>query len=365
MDREPEATLPLPQPELPIEGEGDPASIGSYPIDSLLIRTDQRTVHDVLRREQQGYFILDPDFQRAFVWEPERQSRLIESLLMRIPLPVFYLAENPDGRLVVVDGLQRLGTLKRFIANEQPLLVDNPELRGKTFDTLSPKFQNRIEDAQLTLYIIDAKVPDRVRLDIFERVNSGRPLTRQQMRNALYQGKATEFLKAAALTPEFKDATIDAFPPEEMKDREAINRFCSFYLLGPETFKGDIDAFLADGLKELNSKSSEDIEELMIKFRMSMKANAKIFGENAFRKHSRDQSRRHPINLSLFDIFSVLFAKFDANTVYQSRDAIREGFFDLQEDDKFVSAITTATSDIKKVANRFKKLEAMIEGAIA
>ncbi len=361
MDQEPVTMLP----ELPIEGEGDPASIGSYPVDSLLIRTDQRTVHDVLRREQQGYFILDPDFQRAFVWEPERQSRLIESLLMRIPLPVFYLAENQDGKLVVVDGLQRLSTLKRFIANQQELLLDNPDLKGKTFETLPPKFQNRIEDAQLTLYIIDAKVPDRVRLDIFERVNSGRPLTRQQMRNALYQGPGTEFLKMAALTPEFIDATADSLPADEMKDREAINRFCGFYLLGAEAFKGDIDAFLAEALRKVNSMRAIEIEEMMSKFRLSMKANAKVFGANAFRKHTEDQLRRNPINLSLFDIFSVLFAKFDANDIYRAREAIREGFYALQSDEKFVASITFATSDIKKVASRFKKLETMIEGAIS
>src|SRR5689334_13460512 len=163
----------------PIEGlsEDSDGSWGDYPIDTMLIRNENRTVHDVLRRIDQGSFVMDPDFQRDFIWEEDKQSKLIESVLMRIPLPVFYLAEDDDGRMVVVDGLQRLSTFQRFTKNALPLrLPDQPELNKKRFRNLSPKLQNRIEDCNLILYIIDAKVPERARLDIFERVNGGVPL---------------------------------------------------------------------------------------------------------------------------------------------------------------------------------------------
>ena len=95
--------------------------LGDYPIDTLLIRNEQRTVHDVVRRIRQGSFVMDPDFQRAFIWDEEKQSKLIESVLMRIPLPVFYLAEDVTGRMIVVDGLQRLWTFHRFVSNELAL----------------------------------------------------------------------------------------------------------------------------------------------------------------------------------------------------------------------------------------------------
>ena len=115
---------------------------------------------------------------------------------MRIPLPVFYLAEDEEGRMVVVDGLQRLSTFRRFVSNELILkLPYQNELHKKRFSDLSPKLQNRVEDCNLVLYVIDAKVPERAKLDIFERVNSGMPLTRQQMRNCLYMGAATVFFK--------------------------------------------------------------------------------------------------------------------------------------------------------------------------
>ena len=117
---------------------------------------------------------MDPDFQRDFIWPAVKQSRLIESVIMRIPLPVFYMAEDDEGRMVVVDGLQRLSTFSRFVRGELKLnLPDRPELDRKTFSDLPSKLQNRVEDCNLIFYIIDAKVPERARLDIFDRVNSG------------------------------------------------------------------------------------------------------------------------------------------------------------------------------------------------
>ena len=179
-------------------GSAEDEVLGDYPLDTMMIRTESRTIHDVLRRINQAQFIMDPDFQRDFIWSPAEQSKLIESVLMRIPLPVFYIAENEDGTMVVVDGLQRLSSFLHFVNGGLRLrLPHQSQLDGKQFVELENKFQNRIEDCNLTLYIIDSKAPERARLDIFERVNSGVPLTRQQMRNSLYMGQGTRYLDAA------------------------------------------------------------------------------------------------------------------------------------------------------------------------
>lgn len=125
-----------------IEGLVDKENLswGDYPLDSFLVRNESRTIHEVLRRINQGSFVMDPDFQRDFIWRVDKQSKLIESVLMRIPLPVFYLAEDAQGRMVVVDGLQRLSTFQRFADNELRLrLPDRPELNGKRFQDLPPK----------------------------------------------------------------------------------------------------------------------------------------------------------------------------------------------------------------------------------
>ena len=143
-------------------------SWGDYPIDDLLIRQDNRTIYDVIRRIEMSNYIMDPDFQRDFIWREDKQSKLIESVIMRIPLPVFYMAEDNEGRMVVVDGLQRLTTFWRFLKGELRLkLPDRRELHGHRFSELPHKIQNRVEDSNLTFYIIDSKVPERARLDIF------------------------------------------------------------------------------------------------------------------------------------------------------------------------------------------------------
>ena len=230
-----------------IEGLGDDpdASWGDYPIDELLIRNEQRTVHEVLRRIEQDRYIMDPDFQRDFIWDATKQSKLIESVFMRIPLPVFYLAEDNQGRMVVVDGLQRLSTFQRFANNKLRLqLPDRPDLHRMRFEDLTTKLQNRVEDCNLILYVIDAKAPDQARLDIFERVNSGVPLTRQQMRNCLYMGEATRFLRKESKTKLFLNATGKSLKTSIMRDREFVNRFCAFQTMGLDDYH-DMDEFLA------------------------------------------------------------------------------------------------------------------------
>ena len=335
-----------------------------YPIDSLLIRHEPRTIFEVIRRIKDGFYIMDPDFQRDFIWDVARQSRLIESVLMRIPLPVFYLAENEEGKLIVVDGLQRLSTFTRFLDNEFALELTNRELDQKAFQDLSPKLRNRIEDAQLILYIIDHKVSEQAKLDIFERVNSGVPLTRQQMRNCLHMGSATRWLREEAKSPLFLEATGNSLHADSMRDREVVNRFCSFTLLGYHAHKGSLDSFLADGLKHMNRLDPNKLDELRERFHCSLRNNIEIFGKHAFRKHDPGQTARKPFNVALFDVFSVLLAGRSPAAVKEHAEALRSGFHELMNDSDFVSAISNATSTAARVVSRFEKASSMIAGVL-
>ena len=115
---------------------------------------------------------MNPDFQREFIWPEDKQSKLIESVIMRIPLPVFYTTEDREGRMIIVDGLQRLSTFRKFVNDDLRLrLPDRDELNGKRFSELPPRFQNRIEDCNLIFHIFDSKTPEFVRLEILDRVN--------------------------------------------------------------------------------------------------------------------------------------------------------------------------------------------------
>ncbi len=347
-----------------IEGAGgdEDATWGDYPIDTLLIRNENRTVHDILRRINKGSYIMDPEFQRDFIWSEDQQSKLIESVLLRIPLPVFYLAEDEQGRMIVVDGLQRLSTFLRFLKNELPLkLPEQPDLNKKRFEDLSPKLQNRIEDCNLILYVIDAKVPERARLDIFDRVNSGVPLTRQQMRNSLYTGPATRFLKKEATTNLFLEATGGSLKTTTMRDREFVNRFCAFQLLSLDDYRGDMDDFLAKALKIMNNLSERELQELSSLFQTSLANNFNVFGRHAFRKHIEDQDWRSVINASLWDVMSTWLSHYSEHAVNSRANELRTAFYHLMQDEDFIRSITYSTNGSPQVRYRFTASKAIFE----
>ncbi len=346
------------------EGAGkESASWGDYPLDEMLIRNDHRTVCDVLRRIDQRRYVMNPDFQRDFLWHEDKQSKLIESVIMRIPLPVFYMAENAEGRMVVVDGLQRLSTFKRFVGGELRLrLPDRPELDGKRFADLPPKFQNRVEDCNLIFYIIDSKTPEQARLDIFERVNGGQQLTRQQMRNCLYMGKATQFLKDEAQTEIFRKATGDSLNPWTMRDRELVNRFCAFQILGAGAYqRDDMDDFLARSLVRMNEMSDTELSDLSGMLRHGLANNYLLFKRHAFRKHESDQEKRGVLNASLWDVMSTGLSHYSTPQIEAQAESLREAVYYLLWDEAFDTAITHGPNDPRKVKTRFDMVRKMLQ----
>ena len=350
-----------PQSERPLsneepEGFGDKSEAwGDYPLDDLLIRHENRTIYDVIRRIKQGNYVMDPDFQRDFIWPEDNQSKLIESVIMRIPLPVFYLAEDAEGRMVVVDGLQRLSTFQRFVNNKLKLRLPGREkLNGKKFLDLTPKLKNRIEDCNLIFYIIDSKVPERARLDIFDRVNSGMPLTRQQMRNSLFMGSGTRFLRNEAQTKLFLETTGRSLNQDTMRDREFVNRFCAFQLLNRDGYRGDMDEFLANCLRQMNSMDQTGLSQLSAEFHRGLTNNGMLFEQHAFRKHIPAQNRRNPLNVSLWDVMCTGLSCYAVKRVMALSEPLRQAMSRLFQDEDFNSSITSSTNDPRKVKTRFQ-----------
>jgi hypothetical protein len=356
------------RPDEQIEGEDRPSSIGwgDYPLDSVFVRTEQRTIAEVVRRIRGDRYDLSPDFQRDFLWSIEKQSRLIESCLMRLPLPVFYVAEAKDGRIVVVDGLQRLTTFKRFLGDEFRLTFPSADedvprpnpLEGLRFKDLQLNLQERIEDTQLTLYVLDAKAPERARLDIFERVNSGEPLTRQQMRNCLYNGNATRWLRDAAESEAFLEATGGSLDSKKMRDREAINRFCAFYLIGWRKYHGDMDTFLAEALEDMNKLEIEQLDKLRRRFNRAIKNNVFLFGKHAFRKSLAGAGNTRSIfNIALFEVCTVVLGHVREDRIQGRADRVRAAIINLLSDDDFVLSVSYGTNASKRVKTRFEMMD--------
>ena len=346
-----------------IEGLGDPdADIEHpvYPLHDIMVRSETRTVSEIITRITRRRFILDPDFQRDFVWDPKKQSKLIESCVMRIPLPVLYVAEGEDGRITVVDGLQRLSTFRRFFDDDLVLtgLGNEHPLTGKKRSDLPLNLQERIEDTQLTLYILDKSAPQRAHLDIFERVNGGAALSRQQMRNAIYNGAGTRWLRDMARLDAFLKATGRSLNTKNMRDREAVNRFAGFHVLGWKSYaNGDMDDFLARTIEELNGISKDDFAVLERRFVESMDRSFALFGRHSFRKslkEARGDARRSVLNIALFDVLSWAFGCLPCTAMEEDGEEIAARIRAMIPDAQFAHAITYSTNSTAQIWTRFQ-----------
>lgn len=342
------------------------------PFNPALIRVETRafTISLLLSRIQNNELDLNPGFQRkGGIWTEGAQSRLIESLLIRIPLPAFYFDAMDDDRWLVVDGLQRLTTLNRFVLDQNLRLCEMEFLRdlhGLTFSELPRPYQRRIRETQVTVYLIEQGTPSEVKFNIFKRINTGGlPLSAQEIRHALNQGKATDILTRLAKSSEFLRAIDNGIRDDRMADRECVLRFLAFTLTPYSLYKSrEFDSFLNDCMASVNKMSDQEIRELEYRFLQAMKAAYSIFGSDAFRKRYRIGAARYPINKALFESWSVNLSQLsdeEINLLAKRKDELISAFIALMNDRDFDRAISQGTGDIKKLNLRFSEIHRIIE----
>lgn len=340
----------------------------------IRVRTWSPTIDLLMTRVREKEIDLMPEFQRsAGIWSTGAQSRLIESVLIRIPLPAFYMDATDEEHLIVVDGLQRLTTLRSFIIDEQLRLrglefLD--DFTGKKFSDLPRQFQRRIQETQVTVYLIEKGTPDEVKYNIFKRINTGGlPLSPQEIRHALNPGAVVAFLKSLAESDEFQQATARGVSAKRMVDRECVLRFVTFAITPYGDYNTrDFDHFLHSKMAELNAMSENERDSLSIRFRRSMVAAHRIFGDDAFRKRLSDGDARRPVNKALYEAWAVnLDACTDEelNILVQKKEDVRNAFiYLLRTDQEFETAITFGTADPPKVKTRFRKIRELLKGVL-
>lgn len=291
-------------------------------------RAQYSTLHIKRLVEERKELIIDPDFQRGNVWAKKQGAELVESILMGIPIPVMYFFEVKDGKKQVVDGRQRITAILDFL-NDKLVLKDLkilPKYNDCRFSDLDAKMQGLFEDSQMYFYIIQPPTPERVKYDIFDRVNrGGTRLTNQEMRNALYRGKSTRLISELSKSGDFLKATGHGISPKRQKDNYVILRTISFYLLYRKAevvlrqngeaieYKSDIDDFLAKMMIFINEKASDElITDCRSMFLRAMNNSYDIMGEDAYRfvayEDENGKSRKRPINMPLFEMLVYIFS---------------------------------------------------------
>lgn len=360
-----------------VEWESDSASDDeriNEPFDptKIKITSKQPTVYLILERIKRDEIDLQPDFQRAGnIWPPVTQSRLIESLLLRIPLPVFYMAADEDDKWQVVDGLQRLSALKNFVLDK------NLQLRGleylsqyeeRSYDDLPRPMQRRIDETQLSCHVIEPGTPPEVMFNVFKRINTeGKPLVKQEIRHALNPGPARELLRKLASSDEFLSATDRTVNPKRMADRECVLRFLAFWSMDTGSYGGKLDDFLMSAMRSLNDDPSNH-PALSTDFRRAMSLSSHIFGREAFRKPSLPGYPRSPVNKALFESVAVALAAFPEDRtelLRNRREYLVDGLKALMDDVEFYESISVGTQATRKVNLRFGRMRRLVLGVLS
>lgn len=375
--------------------------------DDISITSQTVALDTVLRRIKQNRIRLAPAFQRNSVWDDTRKSRLIESMMLKIPLPMFYVSSDKDNNWDVVDGLQRITTIKEFILGNYDSEKDRydekgfklkklefwEKLNGQTYDDIPGKLYNNIAETELSFTVINPDTPEEVKRNIFKRINTGgMPLTSQEIRHALYQGLSTKLLKELVEKESFLNA-VDIVDDSRMGARELILRYLSFYIRDYTSYIKDssMDAYLSNSMRIINTFNNfslerienefkyeknldynllyesinfNKIEKMILDFNNAMIRAKEIFGEHTFRK-SYPSKRRTPINKTLFEVFGNLLGALSQEE-YQDLKKNKQQFLEEYKEEfllkiDFAYMIGRDSHKVLSVKKRYEDLSKLIQ----
>lgn len=366
------------QDEISLENEeelndlGYSGNDGKPLFETVKVTKKDFSIYELFRKYKKQQLVLEVDFQRKSVWDSKQKCELIESILMGLPLPIFYFKQQNNANYVVVDGKQRLSTLFEFLENGFSLksLKILKFLNGKKFQDLTDElgiYQSQLEDYQVYSHVILPPTPDKILFDIFDRVNrGGTKLNKQEIRNALYHGKGLDMIADITKSEAFEYATrIQQKKDSRMKGSYLVTRFLSFYLLfngllrkNEEEYEytGDLDDLVEFALLQLNQASYEELEKYREMTVRCLSMSSEILGKGAFR---RDANESKPINMNIFETTLYFMSLIKEKVI--SYEQIRNGLQKAIKSEEYLYYIGNSRDNIAKVNGRFGMMERLIE----
>jgi len=351
--------------------EGD-LSVDS-PTSKISIDKADRSLFDLNRWYNTGRIVIDPEWQRNYVWSISRASKLIESLLLELPIPVIYLAVNTEGKYEVIDGLQRLTSVFKFFRNEYQLtgLEVLRTLNGSTFAQLEQQQQNKLEESTLRTFEIAQSTPKDLLFLIFERLNTGGVALREmEIRNCLFRGPLNSLIKELAGFEPFRKVIAQKDIEKRMDDRAFVLRFLAFHKMKIAGTKKGLKSFFNDFFSTYRNAPEQKLAEFRTAFQHAMKAAFTIFGEKAFRLRRAHKGGgtewASKANAAIFQAITVSFCEYDLGQLTRSADTISEAYLDLiSSDDRWVGCVSKATGDYQKIEYVFSTWQARLKAAVA
>lgn len=371
------------------EDVGTASSIKPWDPKKIRITTQQFTLREIVEQIRDGDIDLSPDFQREYVWKERQRTRLVESILLGIPLPAFYFNQSESGSYQVVDGVQRLSTIKLFMDNRHQLAAADLEyltdLQNLTFGEFNPALVRRFRSTPIIVHVIEPQTPDEVKYDIFNRVNTlGSPLSAQEIRHAMSRERSRRFIGSLVEDDRFDRATEFQYwrrtsdgelvrDSGRMANRELALRFCAFRACSIEDYRlyPSLDAFLMDFTKRIDGVSDRSaigddlLAKLAADFGNAMTAAGDVLRRAAFRRWPLSGERRGPINRAVFEAQANALADHPLALLIERAPAVVEAFRAAFSDEEYLRSVTVGTGDPNRVAFRLDRTRTILTAALA
>lgn len=351
------------------EEEGDDNALDLSEADRRLsTQSLDLSIDTLVSRVDRGSLVLQPEFQRDYVWNAKKASLLVESVLMRIPLPVVYLAETRDSDWEVVDGQQRLTSLYSFVRGSFPdgspfrlgRLDVRPDLRGKAFKDLPKSDQNAILNYTLRATILLNNSHPDVKFEVFERLNCGSvQLKDPELRNCMYRGPYNDLLAELSLNEHMLRIRRATAPHRRMEDRQLVLRFLAMKRNSHLNYRGSMKQFMNREMESHRFASAAEVAVMKRWFEDAIECAWTVFGEHAFRRwtpagaNGQQGVWDNKLNIALWDTLLYAFAFYEKRQIVPVADAIREEYLNLMASDaRFVDCIGRSTDNHERLRYR-------------
>ncbi len=331
------------------------------------IRTQayDKSVEDTVRMIEKGRIFLQPDFQRySQVWDYKTASQLIESVLLNVPIPPIYVAEEDDGSWNIIDGLQRLTSFKNFYEGKFKLrgLDSLKELNKQSYESLNQNAKSILDNGSLRIILITKESHPEMKYDVFMRLNRGSvKLTEQELRNCLYRGSLNDLIKDLRNNTQLLDILNLEKPHKRMDDAELILRYFALSEnfdrenISISGYKGIMKTFLNAYMDKNKNMCEEQVNELKEKFNSTLNKVYSIFGKNSFKRIESNGEFYRWINKAIYDFIMLSFENYPLEILINNKEKILEALKTCVNENKdFEDSITVGTSEPRRMEYRLR-----------
>lgn len=294
-----------------------------------------------------------PNFQRQYVWSDTLASKLVESILLNVPIPPCYFSENEENELDVIDGQQRIYSLFRFVENQFVLreLQALPEFNGKRFFELPSKEQRRIRTHTLRCVVVTNESHPEIKFDVFERLNtSTMPLNAQELRNCVSRGSLNNLLAELSFDGKWLGIRGRRTPDKRLADEEIILRYFSFRLQGVDHYRTPLKNWLNETARMGRRLSDAEVSSLRADWYNALDVALTWFDEKeCFRRPGG-----RAINRALYDLTMHTATTTNPVQAHGVRDNFLTKFALMLDSDEFVDLISRSVDHKKRTDRRFE-----------